>query len=363
MSKVVLFEQFIEEKSKAGRAWEGRLDNVDDLMAWLYRKDILSTQDKVEKDKIFTGYYRFYNDGDTPDWLRIDRNETEEEALETALDDFIKEILAKYAGKYDRNTFRYDTLLSQLNTLKSNLHDTGTPEWSQYDVHSFLYFYNKNPKTGNAKFDKSVVQLEKLFKKFEKTADAQIEKYLKDSKKKEEFGGISTNLILGAKVAKMQEAEIWNDKNRKEYKDIVEVGDRLYQMIEEIIEGIKMAQKLEESNYEALDKSTLIMEKSSGRDFMNYVLAHKKGTSAFKQFKISDEHRKEIIDMCIEVMDEVGDKGSSVLGSGLYINDEKFLRAYSQGNIGPERIYNKVEAFLNKNYPKLDVRVSKGNMD
>jgi hypothetical protein len=363
MSKVVLFEKFIEERSNAGRAWEGRLDNVDDLMAWLYRKDILSTQDKAEKDKIFTGYYRFYNDGDTPDWLRIDRNETPEEALEDALDNFIKEILAKYAGKYDRKTFRYDTLLSQLNTLKSNLRDTATPHFSQYDVHSFLYFYNKNPKTGNAKFDKSVAQLEKLFKKFEKTADAQIEKYLKDSKKKEEFGGISTNLILGAKVEKMLDAGIWNDKNKKEYKDIVEVGDRLYQMIEEIIEGIKMAQKLEEGNYEALDKSTLIMEKSSGRDFMNYVLAHKKGTSAFKQFKISDEHRKEIIDMCIEVMDEVGDKGSSVLGSGLYINDEKFLRAYSQGNVGPERIYNKVEAFLNKNYPKLDVRVSKGNMD
>lgn len=363
MSKVVLFEQFIEEKSNAGRAWEGRLGNVDDLMAWLYRKDILTTTEKVEKDKIFNGYYRFYNDGDTPDWLRVDRNETEEEALENALDDFIKEILAKYTGKYYRNTFRYDTLLSELNTLQTYIKDTARPTVFSYDVHSFLYFYNKTPKTGNAKFDKSVVKLEQLFKKFEKTADAQIEKYLKDSKKKEEFGGISTNIILGVKVEKMQEVEIWNDKNRKEYKDIVEVGDRIYQMIEEIIEGIKMAQKLEESNYEALDKSTLIMEKSSGRDFMNYVLAHKKGTSAFKQFKISDEHRKEIVDMCIEVMDEVGDKGSSVLGSGLYINDEKFLRAYSQGNIGPERIYNKVEAFLNKNYPKLDVRVSKGNMD
>ena len=363
MKKVVLFEKFVEERSNAGRAWEGRLDNVDDLMSWLYRKDILSTYDKMEKDKIFNGYYRFYNDGDTPDWLRIDRNETEEEALETALDNFIKEILAKYAGKYDRKTFRYDTLLSQLNTLKSNLKSTSVPDRHQYDVHSFLYFYNKNPKTGNAKFDKSVVQLEKLFKKFTKTADAQIEKHLKDNNKKSEFGGISTNLILGAKVERMQEVEIWNDKNIEQYKDIVEVGDRLYQMIEEIIEGIKMAQKLEESNYEALDKSTLIMEKSSGRDFVNYVLAHKKGTSAFKQFKISDEHRKEIIDMCIEVMDEVGDKGSSVLGSGLYINDEKFLRAYSQGNIGPERIYSKVEAFLNKNYPKLDVRVSKGNMD
>jgi len=112
-----------------------------------------------------------------------------------------------------------------------------------------------------------------------------------------------------------------------------------------------------------LEFKQFIEEGSNARDFMTYVLAHKKGTSAFKQFKISDEHRREIIDMCIEIMDEVGDKGSSVLGSGLYINDEKFLGAYSQGNIGPERIYKEVEAFLNKNYPKLDVSVSKGNMD
>ena len=129
------------------------------------------------------------------------------------------------------------------------------------------------------------------------------------------------------------------------------------------MKNLKSFKQFIAEGYNSDEANDKIMEKSSGRDFMNYVLAHQKGTSAFKQFKISDEHRKEIIDMCIKIMDEVGDRGSSVLGGGLYINGEKFLGAYSQGNIGPERIYKKVEEFLNKNYPKLDVTVSRGNMD
>lgn len=52
--------EVLSEASKAQRAWNGKLKNVDALMAWLYDKDILTKTEKAQKDKIFNAYYRFY---------------------------------------------------------------------------------------------------------------------------------------------------------------------------------------------------------------------------------------------------------------------------------------------------------------
>ena len=114
------FKQFLTE-AKARNAWNGKLKHIDNLLAWMYDKDILTKTEKAEKDRIFHAYYRYYNDGDFPRALSLkgfskySSSEEVETALEEYLNDFIKKILSKYAGKYSRKEFRYDQLNDQLN--------------------------------------------------------------------------------------------------------------------------------------------------------------------------------------------------------------------------------------------------------
>jgi len=111
--------------------------------------------------------------------------------------------------------------------------------------------------------------------------------------------------------------------------------------------------------YESLNEG----KRYNSIDVFNYVLAHPLGTRVFKKLGISDDDRSEIIQMCVDVMNDVGDKGSSVMGGGLEINGEPFMRNYSQGNLGPEQLYSKVIDFLEKNYPRLKVVQKWGGMD
>lgn len=66
---------------------------------------------------------------------------------------------------------------------------------------------------------------------------------------------------------------------------------------------------------------------------------------------------------------EYGDQGSIVLGGGLYAIDPKtgddvwLVTAYSQGNLGPERIYKEVRDWLKIHYPDLKVYEDYGGMD
>jgi hypothetical protein len=237
-----------EMASYAGRAWEGKLENLDNLFSWMYRKGILSSYDKERKDEIFREYYRFYNDGDTPKGIEIERGESTEDALERTLDDFMKEILANYAGKYDRRKFRFDQLLSELYSLQRNIKfevpegqdDMGRVENFSYDVNAFLYFYKKLGKV-NPEFDKLVVGLEKSFKKFSDTANKQIEAKLKENPDLGGWGGLSTNKIFGVKKKDMEKAEIWTSQNQKDYDNIVTTMNKLYDILGNVIEATNKA--------------------------------------------------------------------------------------------------------------------------
>lgn len=95
----------------------------------------------------------------------------------------------------------------------------------------------------------------------------------------------------------------------------------------------------------------------------DYCIASPLGTRVFRKLGISGDDADEIQEICYDVMKRVGDKGSSVLGGGLEVNGEPFLRNYSQGNIGPEEIYRKVKKLLNDKYPRLKVVQKYGRMD
>jgi len=262
MKNLKTFEQFINENynidemaSFPGRAWSGNLENLDSLFSWMYDKGILNKTDKAKKDSIFRQYYRYYNDGDFPRGLakakgvvQYDSKEKIEKALEEYVEDFMKMILAKYAGKYDRRTFRFDSLLSNLYSLQQNIKfeipeggvDDGRVENFSYDVNAFLYFYKKIGSV-TEEFDKLVVDLEKLFKKFSATADKQIEAKLKENPDLGGWGGLSTNKIFGVKKKDMEKAEIWTATNQKDYDAIVSNMNRLHEIISDVIEATNKA--------------------------------------------------------------------------------------------------------------------------
>ena len=112
----------INEALVAGRAWSGRLRNIDNLLSWMYDEGILTKTDMNKKDSLFHKYYRYYNGGDMPRGVSKYGSKADMELeLEQQVTDFMKKILSKYAGKYDRQQFKLSSFISELLSAKNNL--------------------------------------------------------------------------------------------------------------------------------------------------------------------------------------------------------------------------------------------------
>ena len=142
MKNLTLSESILQlhEKQFAGRAWYGKLKRIDELLSWLYDKNILNKTDKNKKDVIFNRYYRYYNDGDVPrgkkyppvpTGIPLNRNSKAakkiEQILEEEVTEFIKATLKKYSKKYNRKDFRKDKAQqiydsTQVESGSDNLH-------------------------------------------------------------------------------------------------------------------------------------------------------------------------------------------------------------------------------------------------
>jgi len=123
------------------RAWNNGLANIDGLMAWLYDQEILNKGERAKKDSIFRQYHRYYNDGDAPRGVlskygvSMYQKNLVEEKLELYLSSFISTVLAKYAGKYNRQDFYLDRKVSRLKDLLSVT--------ERYDAYSIDYWAGK----------------------------------------------------------------------------------------------------------------------------------------------------------------------------------------------------------------------------
>lgn len=239
MKHIHTFESFLNEASFAGRAWSGKLKNIDDLLSWMYDKGVLTKTEQAEKDRVFREYYRYYNDGDIPRGLNGMSDAKVEEYLERKVEDFIKTVLSKYAGKYDRNAFHFDKLLSQYYTIQGNLKGSesmGRDKVFDYDINSFVYFYDKLGKV-EPEFDKLVVDLKKQFQDFSKDADKAIDDYLKANPEKGGWNGPSTNKIFNAKIEDMKIAGILTPAIEKKAEAIRATCDKLYVILANVIEA------------------------------------------------------------------------------------------------------------------------------
>jgi len=165
-----LDEFFSINETKPGRAWEGKLNKIDELLSWMYDKGILTQTEKKKKDSLFHKYYRYYNDGDFPRGLKntsakdyetakyyrkydpSKAKETEEQIeleLEEQLEAFIKKILTKYLPKINRKEFHRDSVMSGYDLVLDIL--------KRHDVNGIRHWLNAIPD------DTSSLDLDKLF--------------------------------------------------------------------------------------------------------------------------------------------------------------------------------------------------------
>jgi hypothetical protein len=243
MKHIKTFESFLNEASFAGRAWSGKIKNIDDLLSWMYDKGILTKAEQAEKDKKFREYYRWYNDGDAPSGLNGTSDAKIEEYLERSVEDFIKTVLSKYAGKYDRRSFHFDKLLSEYYTILGNLkgsESSGSSKVFDYNISSFIYFYDKLGKV-EPEFDKLVVDLKKQFEDFSKDADKAIEDYRKSNPDIKSYESPSTNKIFNAKIEDMKTAGILTPAIEKKAEVIRKTCDKLYDILKNVIEATTKA--------------------------------------------------------------------------------------------------------------------------
>ncbi len=194
---------------KAMRAWSGRLEKIDQLLSWMYDKDILTKAEKNKKDSIFNRYYRYYNDGDFPRGIKVSKYDTKA-AIETALEDmleiFIRRILSKYWKKIDRKEFKIDSAISSLSQVLSVT--------DNYNVHGLTKYWKK---------DVSDPVILAAISKLEKQYDAL------------DAATGSTNIGMTYRRDDMLASGTWTKQNEKAWieiqKGMVEISDKLNMII------------------------------------------------------------------------------------------------------------------------------------
>lgn len=239
MKHLQTFESFINESSKAGRAWSGRIKNIDNLFSWMVSKNILSEEDKKEKGELFYQYYRYYNDGDFPDILVADGlskysgDEIIEEALETCIEDFIKKILSKYSGQYNRHDFRIDKFLGDLHTLKGII--------DEYDAYGLLNYWSKEINTKNSDFEKLLNGLKPVYDKAQSAVNNEIKK--SDIYKEQKWGSPHGKSIRYQKE-QMEQDSVWTPALEKDYNAMTTYMDKMSMIISNVIEATQKLKKV-----------------------------------------------------------------------------------------------------------------------
>ena len=250
MKHVKTFESFIyesevnetlHEASHAGRAWSGKIKNIDNLMSWMYDKGIINKGEQAEKDRVFREYYRWYNDGDTPRGLQGMSNDKIELYIEKKVEEFIKKVLAKYTGKYDRKDFRVDTLLADLSMLSNITGGRDGGKGGEPDAYGLLNYWGKNIKTGNSEFEKLLGELRPVYDTAKKAANDIVDKEIKDGIYKDvaSYAIPSNNTGLAFQRQKLQDEKVWTPDAEKKYTKMKEHMLKMNDILLNVIEATR----------------------------------------------------------------------------------------------------------------------------
>jgi hypothetical protein len=256
MEHIKTFESFIyeseinetlHEASRAGRAWSGKIANIDNLMSWMYDKGILNKGEQAEKDNRFREYYRWYNDGDYPRGLKGMPDKKVEEYLENRIEEFIKKVLAKYAGKYDRKDFRVDTLLADLSTLQNIVggYKQSNGAVGEPDAYGLLNYWGKKINTNDSEFEKLLGELRPVYDAAKKAATDIVDKEIKDGI----FKDVASYAIPGANTGlsfqrmKLQDENVWTPDAEKKYTKMKEHMLKMNDILLNVIEATQRLKK------------------------------------------------------------------------------------------------------------------------
>jgi hypothetical protein len=238
MKHIKIYEDFLNEASSAGRAWSGKLENLDNLFAWMYDKGILSKGEKAEKDKIFHQYYRWYNDGDFPPSLRAKGlskwmgDEKIEQALEALIEDFMKKILNKYTGKYDRREFHIDQLLGDLHTLENIVSGYQRGEVKdEPDPYGLLNYWGKKINTKDSDFERMLGELGPLYDDVDKAANKALDA----------AGEHGSNYTIAWRRQMSKDKGIWTPELEKKYMKMKEHMLKMHGILKNVIDAAQQA--------------------------------------------------------------------------------------------------------------------------
>lgn len=241
MKRIKLFEQFIAEKSHRGRAWSGKIKNIDNLMSWMYDKNILTKDEKNEKDEKFREYYRWYNDGDYPEGQEGNSDREVEQYLENSVEEFIKAVLSKYSGKYNRKDFHIDTILDDLKRLQNIVggYEMNDGTKGEPDPYGLLNYWSTQINVNNSEFEKLLSELRPVYNDAKKAANDIIAKETKSGvfKDKKTFEIPGENKTLSYQREKLQELGIWPADAEKKYMKMKDMMIKMSDIISTVIEA------------------------------------------------------------------------------------------------------------------------------
>jgi hypothetical protein len=228
------------EASHSGRAWSGKIQNIDNLMSWMYDKGILNKGEQDEKDRKFREYYRWYNDGDKPRGI-YGGDEEIEAYLERSIEGFIKKVLAKYAGKYDRKDFRIDTLLGDLHTLQNIVGGYQQQDGvrGEPDPYGLLNYWGKKINTRDSEFERLLGELRPVYDEAKKAANDIVDKEIKDGIFKDEksYNIPGNNTGLSYQRARLQDLKVWTPDAEKKYQKMKDIMTKMSEILANVIEA------------------------------------------------------------------------------------------------------------------------------
>jgi hypothetical protein len=230
----------LHEASFSGRAWSGKIGNIDNLMSWMYDKGILNKGEQDEKDRKFREYYRWYNDGDKPRGV-YGKDEEIEAYLEKSIEEFIKKVLAKYTGKYDRRDFRIDTLLGDLKTLENIVagHTAQDGQRGEPDPYGLLNYWGKKINTNDSEFEKMLGELRPLYDDAKKTANDIVNKEKENGVFKDvsNYNIPGDNTGLSYQRKRLQDEKVWTPDAEKKYQKMKDLMMKMHEILTNVIEA------------------------------------------------------------------------------------------------------------------------------
>ena len=214
----------------------------------MYNKDILNSREKQIKDSLFRSYYRYYNDGDFPARLRkydLHKHSNPkqiEEALEKEVEEFITQILSKYAGTYDRSEFNYSVLINKIKNAIyfTNLHKN---YFCLDDVIRGIRAI-KSLSNDDDEIKSYIEQLNQLTDKFKN--DVEIAATNNQDKITDEYERKNKlqNYVFSATIEKLKKYGLWNEELQSDYVQIAKIVIKIRSKLQNVLKATEEARNL-----------------------------------------------------------------------------------------------------------------------